>query len=244
MLYGLNPNGNYNILHASIMADGGMTMIHIRIRKVFSFLMIMSIMGFSVCCAESGAQTTDRDTEERGHVPISVSYNLNMWDQYWKPGEHFMKSNDEAERRVDDILQQVDMISAGSVIRTNADSFTLEQQYQSYQDMLQNGMVVNEQLFDDMGTYIWLVGFPDEESITADQAWRLAYQVLLEDAGVSETELIHYYPQISYEVGNPENPFWRFHFMPYDLDVSIVYDVAVYAHDGSICGYKIAVSVG
>ncbi len=95
-----------------------------------------------------------------------------------------------------------------------------------------------------MGTYIWLVGFPDEESITADQAWRLAYQVLLEDAGVSETDLIHYYPQISYEVGNPENPFWRFHFMPYDLDTSIVYEVAVYAHDGSICGYKIAVSVG
>ena len=219
-------------------------MISKRIRKVLSFLMFMSIMLFSVCCAESGTQTTERDTEEREHVPISVSYNLNMWDQYWKPGEHFMKTNEETDRRVDDIRKQVDMISAGSVIRTNADSFTLEQQYQSYQAMLQNGMVVDEQFFDDMGTYIWLVGFPDEESITADQAWRLAYQVLLEDAGVSETELIHYYPQISYEVGNPENPFWRFHFMPYDLDTSIVYEVAVYAHDGSICGYKTAVSVG
>ncbi len=172
-----------------------------RVRKVLAFLVFMSIMIISVCCAESGTQTTNQDTEERGHVPISVSYNLNMWDQYWKAGEHFMKTKEETERRVDGILKQVDSISAGSVIRTNADSFTLEQQYESYQAMLQNGMVVDEQLFDDMGTYIWLVGFPDEESITSDQAWRIAYQVLLEDAGVSETELIHYYPQISYEVG-------------------------------------------
>ena len=219
-------------------------MINRKVRKVLSFLVIISIMVSCVCYAESGSQTTNMNTKEREHVPISVSYNLNMWDKYWKPGEHFMKTNEEAERRVDGILQQVDTISAGSVIRTNADSFTLEQQYQSYQDMLQNGMIVDEQLFDDMGTYIWLVGFPDEESITSNQAWRLAYQVLLEDAGVSETDLMHHYPQISYEVGNPENPFWRFHFMPYDLDTSIVYEVAVYAHDGSICGYKTAVSVG
>ncbi|MBQ9252655.1 MAG: hypothetical protein IJ188_08465 [Clostridia bacterium] len=35
-------------------------------------------------------------------------------------------------------------------------------------------------------------------------------------------------------------------WMPFDqgADVSTIFDVAVYAHDGSICGYRIAVPVG
>ena len=112
--------------------------------------------------------------------------------------------------------------------------------------MLQDGAKIEPQLFDDIGTYTWAVGLPDEQSITQDQAWRTACQVLLEEAGIAEEQLTHFYPHFSYETGDPENPFWHLNLMPYDAGsaVSVVYEVAVYAHDGSVCGYKIGVPVG
>jgi hypothetical protein len=127
----------------------------------------------------------------------------------------------------------------------NADD-TVEFQYAEYQRMIHDGMDVREQLFADTGIYIWAIGLPDDQSITQEDAKRLSCQILLEDAGISEEQMVHFYPHFTYETGNPENPFWHVTWMPFDqgADVSTILDVAVYAHDGSICGYRIAVPVG
>ena len=55
--------------------------------------------------------------------------------------------------------------------------------------------------------------------------------------------LVHYYPQVSYETGSdPENPSWHIILACYDYEETglpiTAWAVSVYAHDGSICGYR------
>ena len=147
---------------------------------------------------------------------------------------------------MDAILLRIDQDSEGTPVREGADNDTVEFQYAEYQRMLQNGMDVREQLFADTGKYIWAIGLPDDQSITQEEAKKLSCRILLEDAGIPEEQMVHFYPHFTYETGNPENPFWHVTWMPFDqgADVSTILDVAVYAHDGSICGYRIAVPVG
>ena len=183
---------------------------------------------------------------EEERIPVTVAYDTTQWDQYWKPGEKKLEATEETQSKVDAILLRIDLASEGTPVREGADNDTVEFQYAEYQRMIHDGMDVREQLFDDTGIYTWAVGLPDDRSITQEEAKKLSCQILLEDAGISEEQMVHFYPHFTYETGNPENPFWRVTWMPFDqgTDVSAILDVAVYAHDGSICGYRIAVPVG
>lgn len=185
-----------------------------------------------------------RDTGDQ--IPAEVAFDITKWDQYWKPGEKLLDDNEETRNRVRSILDMIDQASAGTSVRNGADNDTVEAQYAEFQRMLQEGMNVTEQLFDDIGTYIWAIGLPDEQSISQDKARWISCQVLLKEAGISEEQMSHFYPHFTYETGDPLNPFWHITWMPFDqgADVSTIFDVAVYAHDGSVCGYSIAVPVG
>ena len=212
-----------------------------RIMKCLCALILM----MAICSALTGYAEEETDIEN-DQIPVVVSFDLTRWDRYWKPGEKIMEDTEESCIQVNAILEKVNQASEGMLVREGADADTVELQYELYQRMLQDGAKIEPQLFDDIGTYTWAVGLPDEQSITQDQAWRIACQVLLEEAGISEEQLTHFYPHFSYETSDPENPFWHLNLMPYDAgsEVSVVYEVAVYAHDGSVCGYKIGVPVG
>ena len=183
---------------------------------------------------------------EEERIPVTVAYDTTQWDQYWKPGEKKLEATEETQSKVDAILLRIDQASEGTPVREGADNDTVEFQYAEYQRMIHDGMDVREQLFVDTGVYIWAIGLPDDQSITQEEAKKLSCQILLEDAGISEEQMVHFYPHFTYEIGNPENPFWHVTWIPFDqgADVSTILDVAVYAHDGSICGYRIAVPVG
>ena len=213
----------------------------IRILKCLGSLILIVL----ACSAITGLAENE-EGNENSWIPIEVSFDLTRWDCYWKPGEKKMEDTEESRKQVDAILEKANQASKGTPVRDGADADTVELQYELYQHMLQDGAEIEPQLFDDIGTYTWAVGLPDEQSITQDQAWRTACQVLLEEAGIAEEQLTHFYPHFSYETGDPENPFWHLNLMPYDAGsaVSVVYEVAVYAHDGSVCGYKIGVPVG
>ena len=212
-----------------------------RILKCLCALILM----MAICSALTGYAEEETDIEN-DQIPVVVSFDLTRWDRYWKPGEKRMEDTEESRIRVNAILEKVYQASEGTLVRDGADADAVELQYDLYQRMLQDGAKIEPQLFDDIGTYTWAVGLPDEQSITQDQAWRTACQVLLEEAGIAEEQLTHFYPHFSYETGDPENPFWHLNLMPYDAgsEVSVVYEVAVYAHDGNVCGYKIGVPVG
>ena len=212
-----------------------------RILKCLCALILM----IAICSALTGYAEEETDIEN-DQIPVVVSFDLTRWDRYWKPGEKRMEDTEESRIQVNAILEKVNQASEGMLVREGADADTVELQYELYQHMLQDGAKIEPQLFDDIGTYTWAVGLPDEQSITQDQAWRTACQVLLEEAGIAEEQLTHFYPHFSYETGDPENPSWHLNLMPYDAgsEISVVYEVAVYAHDGSVCGYKIGVPVG
>jgi len=212
-----------------------------RILKCLCALILM----MAICSALTGYAEEETDIEN-DQIPVVVSFDLTRWDRYWKPGEKRMEDTEESRIQVNAILEKANQASEGMLVREGADADTVELQYELYQHMLQDGAKIEPQLFDDIGTYTWAVGLPDEQSITQDQAWRTACQVLLEEVGIAEEQLTHFYPHFSYETGDPENPFWHLNLMPYDAgsEISVVYEVAVYAHDGSVCGYKIGVPVG
>ena len=212
-----------------------------RILKCLCALILM----MAICSALTGYAEEETDIEN-DQIPVVVSFDLTRWDRYWKPGEKRMEDTEESRIQVNAILEKANQASEGMLVREGADADTVELQYELYQHMLQDGAKIEPQLFDDIGTYTWAVGLPDEQSITQDQAWRTACQVLLEEVGIAEEQLTHFYPHFSYETSDPENPFWHLNLMPYDAgsEVSVVYEVAVYAHDGSVCGYKIGVPVG
>lgn len=213
----------------------------IRILKCLGSLILIVL----ACSAITGLAENE-EGNENSWIPIEVSFDLTRWDCYWKPGEKKMEDTEESRKQVDAILEKANQASEGTPVRDGADADTVELQYELYQRMLQDGAEIEPQLFDDIGTYTWAVGLPDDQSITQKQAWYIACQVLLEEAGIHEEQLTHFYPHFSYETGDPENPFWHLNLMPYDAgsEVNVVYEVAVYAHDGSVCGYKIGVPVG
>ena len=213
----------------------------IRILKCLGSLILIVL----ACSAITGL-AENKEGNENNWIPIEVSFDLTRWDRYWKPGKKRMEDTEESRIQVNAILEKVNQASEGMLVREGADADTVELQYELYQHMLQDGAEIEPQLFDDIGTYTWAVGLPDDQSITQKQAWYIACQVLLEEAGIAEEQLTHFYPHFSYETGDPENPFWHLNLMPYDAgsEVSVVYEVAVYAHDGSVCGYKIGVPVG
>ena len=213
-------------------------------KQVLRCLYVVALM--IVLCSATVAHAEEKTDSENNQIPVEVSFDITRWDCYWKPGEKMMEDTEESRIQVNAILEKVNQASERTLVRNGADADTVELQYESYRRMLKNGTEIEEQLFDDIGTYIWAVGLPDDQSITQDQAWHMACQVLLEEAGISEEQLTHFYPHFSYETGDPENPFWHLTLMPYDSgsEVRVVYEVAVYAHDGSICGYKIGIPVG
>ncbi len=213
-----------------------------RMLQLFAVSMLAAVLITDVTPGFSETLQADVTKE----IPIEVAYDITRWDLYWKPGEKVMEKTEEAQSRIESVLQKIDQDSAGTPVREGADNDTIELQYAEYQRMLQEGAEIRERLFDDIGTYIWALGIPDDQSITQDEAKDISCRMLLEEAGISEEQMSHFYPHCSYETGDPENPFWLITWMPFDqgADVSMILDTAVYAHDGSLCGYRIAVPVG
>jgi hypothetical protein len=119
----------------------------------------------------------------------------------------------------------------------------VENQYQRFLEMSPGGEPMESVTHDDIGTYYYAVGLPDEQSITKDDAWKILVKFLLDQEIAKPNILTHYYPQVAYETGNdPGNPVWRILLICYDYQESglpfMKYEVFVYAHDGSICGYR------
>lgn len=207
-------------------------------KTVAVLIAILTMFSFSFGVAE--------DSVENEKIPVTVAFAVNRWDCFWKPGEKIVNNSDESQNRVKSVLEQIDLASAGTLIREGQDNDTIERQYEDYLRILQDGADIQEQLFADIGIYVWAVGLPDEQSISQEEARRISCQVLMDEANISDEQMEHFYPHFTYETGDPQNPFWHITWMPFDqgADVSMILDVAVYAHDGSICGYKIAVPVG
>ena len=181
-------------------------------------------------------------------VVCSVTEAENFWKMYWKPGECKVSFTPEEDALVAGILEEAKARSEGTIQRQAADeSESVEAQYERFLEMNPEGIPMgsDEIVFDDIGCYQWAVGLPDEQSISRDEAWKIMVKFMLDQQIATKEILIHYYPQVAYETGNdPKNPIWRILPLCYDYQESGLpfspYEIAIYAYDGSICGYRVS----
>ena len=168
-----------------------------------------------------------------------------FWKMFWKPGEYVIEFTPEEDAEMDKIIKEAVQKSEGTITRIGADYESVEAQYERFLSMFPDGGPVesDETVYEDIGTYKWAVGLPDDQSISRDEAWKITLKFLIDQGLAFPDTLVHYYPQVSFETGNdPENPTWHVILACYDYEESNLpisaWSVSIYAHDGSICGYR------
>lgn len=176
-----------------------------------------------------------------GLLLVSTSFAHSLWDVHWAPGEYIPEMNENLVVELFELKDEVLQMSEGTPASRFIDTY--EHQYEM-QKSLGSSAEVYEQYYDDIGKYALYFGLPNDQVITQDQAWLIAYQALIEQGVVCKDELLHYLPQCLYVVYDPDHPAWYFDFMSWDEPTRPVIAVGVYAEDGSIFGIKHLQSVG
>ena len=184
---------------------------------------------------------------------VSISHADTFWKMYWKPGEYVVEFTLEEEMHISGIIEKAKEKSEGTNIRLGADRENdTEYAYEQFLSISPDGTPMeptDDIEYEDIGLYYWAVGIPDDQSISKDEAWKILLKFLIDQKLFTPEDLVHYYPLVSYETGNYSgNPVWRIILECYDYSESNLpftfCDVAVYAYDGSICGYRFIEPVG
>ena len=186
-------------------------------------------------------------------VYVSLSQADTFWEMHWQHGEYIVKCNLEEDTLITGIIETAKDRSDGTNIRLGADRENdPENAYQQFLSISPDGTPMeptDDIEYEDIGLYYWAVGIPDDQSISKDEAWKILLKFLIDQKLSTPEDLVHYYPLISFETGNYSgNPVWRIILECYDNTESNLpftfCDVAIYAHDGSICGYRLIEPVG
>ena len=170
-------------------------------------------------------------------------------DTYWmmcrKPGEYTVEMTPEEDTQINEIIEEAILKSEGTPVRIDADQESPEVQYERYISHFPDGSPVEykDVEYEDIGYYRWAVGIPDDQSVSLDEAWKITLKFLMDQKLSTPEVLVHYYPQAAFDTGyDPDNPVWKITLTCYDYEESelpiTAWEVAVYAHDGSICGYR------
>ena len=168
-----------------------------------------------------------------------------FWKLHWNPSEYTVAFSPEEDARITEITEEVIRQSEGTPVRMDADQESVEVQYERFISLFPDGGPVeyDENDYDDIGHYRWAAGLPDDQSISREEAWKITLKFLIDQELATPETLVHYYPQVIFDTGyDPENPIWKITPVCYDYEETdlpiTAWEVAVYAHDGSICGYR------
>ena len=172
----------------------------------------------------------------------------NYWTKTWAQGEYTITLTPEDEAAIADLRQKMDEGSAGTWMRSLADSYTLEMQFEAF---LEGRNTSSGTVFDDIGEYKWTIAMPDENAISQETAFQLAVMAIQQQFDVSFDELAAYYPEYKFQIVYPNQPdafaMWQLTFSVYADDATgqeVYYAVALYAEDGSIWAVDAAVRGG
>ena len=172
----------------------------------------------------------------------------NYWTKTWAQGEYTITLTPEDEAAIADLWQKMDEGSAGTWLRSLADSYTLEMQFEAF---LEGRITSSGAVFDDIGEYTWAIAMPDENAISQEKAFQLAVMAIHQQFDVSFDALAAYYPEYKFQIVYPNQPdafaMWQLTFSVYADDATgqeVYYAVALYAEDGSIWAVDAAVRGG
>jgi hypothetical protein len=167
------------------------------------------------------------------------------WKMYWKPGEYNVEITPGEDTQINEIIEEAVQKSEGTPVRIDADQESVEVQYKRYISLFPDGSPIEDKdvEYEDIGYYKWAVGIPDHQSVSLNEAWKITLKLLMDQKLATPEILVHYYPEATFDTGyDPENPVWKITLTCYDFEESelpiTAWEVAVYAHDGSVCGYR------
>lgn len=175
---------------------------------------------------------------------FSVVHADKYFDKYYQPGEYIIDMTEEEKLETNHLIEDTLLASEGSSVRLGIEHETIQEQHNRYQEMLSEGFEQTPFVFDDIGEYLWIPGIPDEKCIPFQDAWTIALLYLSKEEGIPDQELKLRIPQASFEIGNPDAPIWKLIFVSFVEDGASHYEVCIYAHDGSVQGYKSETPVG
>lgn len=172
----------------------------------------------------------------------------NYWTKTWAQGEYTITLTPEDEAAIADLWKKMDEGAAGTWMRSLADSYTLEMQFEAF---LEGRNTSSGAVFDDIGEYKWAIAMPDENAISQEAAFQLAVMAIQQQFDVLFDELAAYYPEYKFQIVYPNQPdafaMWQLTFSVYADDATgqeVYYAVALYAEDGSIWAVDAAVRGG
>ena len=178
----------------------------------------------------------------------TTAFAANYWKKTWAQGEYVIALTAEDEAAIADLWQKMDEGSAGTWLRSLADSYTLEMQFEAF---LEGRITSSGAVFDDIGEYTWAIAMPDENAISQEKAFQLAVMAIHQQFDVSFDALAAYYPEYKFQIVYPNQSdafaMWQLTFSVYADDATgqeVYYAVALYAEDGSIWAVDAAVRGG
>ena len=178
----------------------------------------------------------------------TTAFAANYWKKTWAQGEYVIALTAEDEAAIADLWQKMDEGSAGTWLRSLADSYTLEMQFEAF---LEGRITSSGAVFDDIGEYTWAIAMPDENAISQEKAFQLAVMAIHQQFDVSFDALAAYYPEYKFQIVYLNQPdafaMWQLTFSVYADDATgqeVYYAVALYAEDGSIWAVDAAVRGG
>ena len=178
----------------------------------------------------------------------TTAFAANYWKKTWAQGEYVIALTAEDEAAIADLRKKMDEGSAGTWMRSLADSYTLEMQFEAF---LEGRITSSGAVFDDIGEYTWAIAMPDENAISQEAAFQLAVMAIHQQFDVSFDALAAYYPEYKFQIVYPNQPdafaMWQLTFSVYADDATgqeVYYAVALYAEDGSIWAVDAAVRGG
>ena len=145
----------------------------------------------------------------------------NYWTKTWAQGEYTITLTPEDEAAIADLWKKMDERSAGTWMRSLADSYTLEMQFEAF---LEGRNTSSGAAFDDIGEYKWAIAMPDENAISQEAAFQLAVMAIQQQFDVSFDELAAYYPEYKFQIVYPNQPnafaMWQLTFSVYADDAT------------------------
>lgn len=167
---------------------------------------------------------------------VSSAFAISLFDKRWNQGEYIIELTDEEIARYSAIFETALKKSEGTPTREKFDSMSSHEiRYQLYAE---NGPVIKQKRFDDIGLAPNVLGLPDEQAITAEQALFIAYHALQECYQLTDEQLTTILPFWTYLLPDGSVPVWEISFESYDFtnEFTCFALVDIFAYDSSIWG--------
>lgn len=115
----------------------------------------------------------------------SSAFAMKLFDQHWKPGEYTVELTDADKTYYNSLYETALKNSEGTTVKADLAVYTYENVYLYYLDYLERhkGDSLDKLDFADVPDFNYVIGMPDEDALSVQQALMIAYHAVKIDSG-------------------------------------------------------------